>query len=196
MLEYERERLNNRDSEYISIGITENGQRLSAFNIPWEQTAYAFNMKLPDIFLAPEDLNDEKLMEQIRGFHVVGCYVMTPIDDYGFIAGFPELFDIYLANAATLKDLSFLSGLGEWSMLHISGAHLRDLNAIAESAKIQRFFPAYCFSFAGCKIEDISALNSVPLISELIIVGEDDETERRRWRTINADTFRYYKIQE
>ena len=196
MLEYEREQLNNRDSEYISIGITENGQRLSAFNIPWEQTAHAFNMKIPDVFLSPEDLKDEKLMEQIRSFHVVGCYVLTPIDDYSFIAGLPELFDIYLANATKLGDLSFLSGLGEWSMLHISGAHLQDLNAIAESAKIQRFFPVYCFSFAGCKIEDISALNAVPRISELIIVGEDDETERRRWRAINAGTFRYYKIQE
>ena len=127
----------NRDSEYISIGITENGQRLSAFNIPWEQTAHAFNMKIPDVFLSPEDLKDEKLMEQIRSFHVVGCYVLTPIDDYSFIAGLPELFDIYLANATKLGDLSFLSGLGEWSMLHISGAHLQDLTRQSQNKTFQ-----------------------------------------------------------
>ena len=153
MQEYEREQLNNRGSEYISIGVTENGQRISAFNIPWEQTAHAFNMKIPDVFLAPEDLKDEKLMNQIRSFHVVGCYVLTPIDDYSFIAGLPELFDIYLANATKLKNLSFLSGLGEWSMLHISGAHLQDLNAIAESAQIQRFFRSIVLVLPDAKLK-------------------------------------------
>lgn len=195
MLESERERLNNRDSEYLSIGITEGGQRYSSFSVPWEQTAFAFNMKLPEVFLEPEDLKDEKLMEQICSFHVVGCYVLTSIDDYSFISRLPDLFDIYLANATELKNLSFLSELGNWSMLYIDGAHLQDLNAIAESAKIKRFFPAYCFSFVECQIDDISALNSVPRISELIIVGEDVESERLKWSAIPADTFLYY-IQE
>ena len=72
--------------------------------MPWEKTAHAFNMKIPDIYITLEDLSDKELVDKIKSFHVVGCYVFAPLDDYMFIAGLKEVRDIYIANGAGLEN--------------------------------------------------------------------------------------------
>ncbi len=171
MLDKERELLYSRKSEYLSIGITDGGKRITSIHIPWELTAHAFNMQTPDIYIAPEDLKDKELIDKIKSFHVMGCYAFTALDNYGFIAELNEVRDIYIIDGVNIKDLSFLSELGEWQMLHIESAHLKDLEPIYESSKIGRMFPSFCFSFAGCTVDDASALSKVKRISELIIIG-------------------------
>lgn len=180
------------DINYLSIGITKHGQRVFFIPIPWVQTAHAYNMKVPDVFIAPEDLCDHELMEKIMSFHIVGCYVLTSLDDYSFLANLKEARDIFIAEAINLNNLSFLSTLGEWKMLFIEGAHLKDLEPIYQSSEIERMWPAFCLCFANCEVDDTSALNKMSHISELIVMGVDDDDERAKWKDILARTYRYY----
>lgn len=181
MLDEERAELENRQSKYISIGISEGGNdRVGAIPAPWEMTAHAYNMKIPDVFISSEDLYDDDLMEKPRTFHVVGCYIFTQLDDYSFIADFLDMRDIYIIDGVNVKDLSFLSNLKDWRMLHLERAHLKDLKPILQSSLLERLWAGFCLSFAGCTVDDISALCEVKQISELIIIGEDDDAERAK----------------
>ena len=197
MLEEQRTKLENWQSEYISIGISKGGDRpVGTIRIPWEQTSHAFNMKTPDIFISPEDLSDKELMDKIKSYNVIGCYIFTQLDDYSFIAELPNVRDIYIIDGVNIKDLSFLSNLKEWRMLHIERAHLKDLNPIYRSTLYKRLWPGFCLSFAGCTVDDVSALYGVKQISELIVIGEDDDTERTKWKNVKADIHRYYTIKK
>ena len=82
MVTSEREKLRNKDSEYLSIGITLGGVPRMSVGIPWVATAHAYNMRTPDIYLSPEDLHDEELMRGLEAYKVIGCYVWAPLDDY------------------------------------------------------------------------------------------------------------------
>lgn len=196
MLDEERAELENRQSKYISIGISAGGNnRVGAIPVPWEMTAHAYNMKIPDVFISPEDLNDKDLMDKIKSFHVVGCYIFTRLDDYSFIAEFSDMRDVYIIDGVNVKDLSFLSNLKDWRMLHLERAHLKDLRPILQSSLLERMWAGFCLSFAGCTVDDASALYEVKQISELIIIGEDDDAERAKWKRVQAHTHRYYTIQ-
>ena len=195
MLEEQRTELENWQSNYISVGISEGGDsRVGAIPVPWEMTAHAYNMKIPDVFIAPEDLNDKDLMDKIKSFHVVGCYIFTQLDDYSFIAELSDMRDVYIIDGVNVKDLSFLSNLKDWRMLHLERAHLKDLKPILQSSLLERMWAGFCLSFAGCTVDDVSALYEVKQISELIIIGEDDEEERAKWRRVPAHTHRYFTI--
>lgn len=152
-------------------------------------------MKIPDVFISPEDLNDKDLMDEIKSFHVVGCYIFTRLNNYSFIAEFPDMRDVYIIDGVNVKDLSFLSNLKDWRMLHLERAHLKDLKPILQSSLLERMWAGFCLSFAGCTVDDASALYEVKQISELIIIGEDDDAERAKWKRVQAHTHRYYTIQ-
>ena len=201
MLVEERIKLENRESEYliesthISVGISNGGNnRVGAISVPWELTAHAYNMKIPDVFIAPEDLNDKDLMNMIKTFHVVGCYVFTQLDDYSFIAEFEDIRDVYIIDGVNVKDLSFLNNLKNWHILHLERAHLKDLKPILQSSLQKRWLPVFCLSFSECTIDDVSALYEVKQIAELIVVGEDNDEERSKWRSVPAHIHRYYTI--
>ena len=195
MLEEQRTELENWQSNYISVGISKGGDsRVGAIPVPWEMTAHAYNMKIPDVYIAPEDLKDKDLMDKIKSFHVVGCYIFTQLDDYSFIAELSDMRDVYIIDGVNVKDLSFLSNLKDWRMLHLERAHLKDLKPILQSSLLERMWAGFCLSFAGCTVDDVSALYEVKQISELIIIGEDDDAERAKWRKVPAYTHRYFTI--
>lgn len=195
MFDEERKKLEARQSEYISIGISKNGNnRVGAISVPWELTVHAYNMQIPNVFIAPDDLNDKDLMDKIKTFHVLGCYVFTRLDNYNFIADFPEIRDVYIIDGINVKDLSFLSSLKDLRMLHIEHAHLMDLKPIYQSSLLERCLPGFCLSFAECTVDDVSALYELKRISELIVIGEDDDDERAKWRKVPSQTHRYYTI--
>ena len=197
MRDEERRKLEDGQGKGVSIGITDDGSAWGGIiSIPWEKTSHAFNMKTPKVFMAPEDLNDRALMNNLKSAHVLGCYVFTPLSDYSFIAELPEVRDINIRSGNQLSDLSFLSGHRAWNMLHLELARLKDLEPIYQSSLLERRMPGFCLSFAGCEVEDMSALYGVEPISELIIIGEDDNKERIRWRKVPALTHRYYTIQK
>ena len=72
MIESERNKLENRESEYLSIGITQGGVPRTTIGIPWEATAHAFNMRTPNVYLSPEDIQDEEIMGQLESYKVIG----------------------------------------------------------------------------------------------------------------------------
>lgn len=192
MLESERKKLLERSSEYLSIGITEGGTARSITHVPWERTAHAFNMKIPDVYLAPEDLSDKDILKTLHGYRVIGCYIYTPLDNYNFLGTFTELRDLHVECAHKLTDLSFLCSLRECDMLYLEGARLDDLGPLVEVKKSVRgiFGGFHCLGLCDCEIKDPGSLCEVSF-SELIVWSRG---ERERWGKIPANTYKYYEI--
>ncbi|MBQ2920862.1 MAG: hypothetical protein IJE58_06740, partial [Oscillospiraceae bacterium] len=59
MLGSQRQKLTEHTGKYLSIGITEDGAPRRSVWVPWHSTGNAFNMRTPQIYLAPADLTDE-----------------------------------------------------------------------------------------------------------------------------------------
>ncbi len=113
MIEAEKKKLHERSSEYLSIGITKGGEVRSITHVPWEKTVHAHNMKIPDVYISPEDLKNAELLKSLHGYRVIGCYIYTPLDDYNFLGTFTELRDVHVECAQKLTDLGFLRSLRE-----------------------------------------------------------------------------------
>ena len=192
MIESEREKLLAKKSEYLSIGITEGGVPCGTTPIPWEKTVHAHNMKTPDVYLAPEDLEDEEILKTLHGYKVIGCYIYTSLESYAFLASFTEIRDLSIRAASGLENLDFLPELSECGMLYLEGARLDNLDAVAELKKSTRgiFAPVRCLGLCDCEIEDISSLKALSF-SELIVWGKGD---RERWSEIPASTHGYYEL--
>ncbi len=192
MLDIEKKKLLARDNEYLSIGITEDGKPFDVISVPWEKTAHAHNMKLPDVYITPDDLKDEDLLKTLHGYRVIGCYIYSPLDDYSFLSDFTELRDLNIRCADRLTSIAFLSELRECDMLTLEGARLESLNVITDVKKsVKGIFGGFrCLALFDCEIKDISSLCDVSF-SELIVGAKNEEA---RWRKIPAHTFRYYEI--
>lgn len=192
MIESEREKLFNRGSEYLSIGITEGGKERTVTPIPWEMTVHAHNMKLPDVYLSPEDLEDEEILKTLHGYRVIGCYIYTPLKNYSFLSSFTELRDLNILEAENLCDLDFLLPLRECDMLYLEGARLDNLDPLVAIKKsVKGIFGGFrCLALCDCEIKDISSLYGVSF-SELIIWSKN---EKERWSRIPAGTHKYYEL--
>ena len=192
MIESEREKLLGRTSEYLSIGITDGGKAPATTHIPWEKTVHAHNMKTPDVYLAPEDLEDDDVLKTLHGYRVIGCYIYTPLKNYDFISLFTELRDLNIYRGEGIRDLNFLLPLRECDMLYLEGARLDNLNPIAEVKRsVKGIFGGFrCLALCDCEIRDITSLYGVSF-SELIIWSKN---EKERWSKIPAATHRYYEL--
>lgn len=93
MLEEQRERLKNRDGEYLSIGITEGGLPRLAIGVPWNFTFNAYNMQTPNIYISKEVLNDPEIMSEILKHKITGCYISVTLDNYSFLSQFVHFRD-------------------------------------------------------------------------------------------------------
>ena len=167
MLKSEREKLDRSESEFLSIGITENGERHGAIGIPWESTAHAFNMRLPQVYISPDDINDRALMERLTSYKVIGLYIWAHLPDYSFISGFKLLQDVSIKNGDAIEGLDFLSDLTECRMLYLQNARLKDLEVIASlkrnaGAAMGR---VRCLCLDNCRVSDISCLQEQGLLA-------------------------------
>ena len=72
MLESQREVLAQMRKDYLSIGITGDGDIQRVIPIPWQQTSTAYNMRRPQVHISPTDLEDEELMARLEAFQVRG----------------------------------------------------------------------------------------------------------------------------
>lgn len=196
MLESERNKLNNRESEYLSIGITQGGVPRVTIGVPWEATAHAFNMRTPNVYLSPEDLQDEEVMVLIESYKVIGCYIWAPLTDYGFLARFKDLQDINIKNGDAICNLGFLSELYDCRMLYMQNAKLKNLNMIVEVKKnsTAMFGCLRCIGLDNCNIEDLSVFETEKVhFSEFLIWKPEGTNERDRWNRVSAGTKRYYE---
>ena len=192
MIESEKKKLLERNNEYLSIGITEGGEPRDVTSVPWERTSHAFNMKIPDVYIFPEDLHDEEMLKTLHGYRVIGCYIYAPLDNYDFLGEFTEIRDLYIECGEGLTDISFINNLCECDMLYLEGASLKNLDQVVEMKKKARglFGGIRCLGLFGCKIEDVSSLFTVSF-SEFLVWSTG---EAERYKDVPAGTNRYYEI--
>ena len=194
MLQSEREKLYNRESEYLSIGISENGEGYGMHPVPWDYTANAYKMKLPKIYISKKDLLDEKLMAKICEFKVHGCYIFCPLENYDFLNRFTDMSDLNIYQAYNLENLSFLKRFKECRMLFVSKAHLKDINDVVGP---EPYFMAKpnCLALYDCIVDDISYLKDKKVtFNELVICNPKSRDERGRWNGLYR--VKYYDMRE
>lgn len=199
MIGSQRDKLKNKTSEYLSIGITIGGEPRNTIGVPWVATAYAFNMRTPTVYLSPEDLNDEEILGLLESYKVIGCYIWAPLDDYSFLARFKDLEDINIKNGDAILNLDFLSELYECKMLYLQNAKLNNLNVIVDVKKNSKtmFGCLRCIGLDNCEVEDLSVFETEKVhFSEFLIWKPEGSNERDRWGVVSAGTRRYYEFKE
>ncbi len=198
MLKNQREVLENHKSECISIGITKTGDSYAMIPVPWENTASAYNMKIPNVYISKDDLNNPEIVEKIKQYKVIGLYIDVPLDDYSFLKDFPDIMDLNILNAANVLDLSFLESLTQCRMFYIEGAKLKNLNSIVriKTEEINKNIfdlSLVNIGLCNCNIEDISGIdNQKFFFSEFLVWG--NKNEEHRWKNIRAGNFNFFEL--
>ena len=224
MIESQRDKLNTFPHRCVSIGITAEGQPVRSSWVPWHYTANAFNMRTPDLFITPEDLEEDWLWEWMNARKVNGCYIFCPLPDYSFLSRLPHLEDITIHKGGALRDLGFLRSTKDWFQLHIEDAVLENLDdLLPEFEPLPEDFPeafpdltperirilqrasqkvsihSYCVCLSGCTVKDISALCSPDIrLSELVILAPEGSNDQERWKAVNCGKYSYfeYRVKE
>lgn len=175
MTEKERKKYDSLKSEFLNIGITNDGKSIDVIGIPWKKTSNAFKMHTPDIYFEYDDICRE--LDRLRTLEVWGCYVFDKVGDLDFIRSLKELRDIYISDASDLTDLDFLRDNDNWHMLYLKNANLKNLDFLRN---LKSRLQALCLCFEECSVEDLSALDGLNLrVSEFIVVG--DGADRDKW---------------
>lgn len=196
MIDSQWKKLNSYTSEYLSIGITIGGEPQNSIWVPWESTAHAYNMRTPNVYLAPDDLTDNKIMNLLETYKVIGCYIWAPLEDYSFLTHFKDLEDISIKNGDSIRELEFLSGLSECRMLYLQNATLKNLNVLIDAKKNSKAMLGClrCIGLDNCDVEDLSVFETEKVhFSEFIIWMPEGSNERNKWNIVSAATKRYYE---
>ena len=191
MTESQRQFLREYSKKYLSIGITADGKPRRSVWVPWELTGNAMNMRTPDLYFSPEELQDEALWEELKRFHIVGCYIFCPLDDYGFLYRLTELQDLNIYKGGALRDLRFLRTMPEWFQLHVEDAVRTDLNDLFPDGP-RKGILSCCICLSGCQVADLSALENVRL-SELVILMPEGTNDKDRWKAVRCGKYTYHE---
>ena len=193
MLDTQREKLRSHPHKYLSIGITADGSPRSSGWIPWDSTANAFNMRTPQVFLAPGDLTDEALWAELSRYHIHGCYIYCPLTDYSFLERLPGLQDITIHKGGALRDLRFLRKMEDWFQLHVEDALLENLEDLFPDG-LRKGIHSYCVCLSGCTVKDLSALTQPGIrLSELVILAPQGSNDRERWKAVRCGKYTYHE---
>lgn len=199
MLDTEKQKLLNRDSDYISIGITSGGIPKGAISVPWVHTAHAYNMKIPDVYIAPEDLQDPFIMDKLESLQVIGCYIWVSLLDYSFLLRLPHIRDLNIMYGDAIENLDFLRELKECSMFFLKNARIKNLDVILDMKQNGNFsvFGGFrCVGLYNCLVEDLSRFEKEKhSFSEFLIWNIKQRNEREKWKVVSASTWRYYEIE-
>ena len=191
MTESERQFLREYSKKYLSIGITADGKPRRSVWVPWELTGNAMNMRTPDLYFSPEELQDEALWEELKRFHIVGCYIFCPLDDYGFLYRLTELQDLNIYKGGALRDLRFLRTMPEWFQLHVEDTVLENLDDLFPDGP-RKGILSCCICLSGCQVVDLSALENIRL-SELVILMPEGTNDKDRWKTVRCGKYTYHE---
>lgn len=193
MIDSQRASLENRTGQYLNIGITEGGMPRMSIRVPWKRTASAYNMRIPDVYLAPEDLGDPEIMALLEKFCIRGCYIFVTLPDYHFLRNFRDIWDLHIYNGVGITDISFMQELKEWSHFYLEDACLENLEALFPKDGKRRL-RSYCLGLVNCRVNDISALEQENVrLSELYILQPEGTNERDRWKHVHASDYSYYE---
>lgn len=194
MLESQKQKLENYNSEYLNIGITQDGSPRNVIQVPWHYTASAFNMKTPHIYLCAEDMKDPQIIELLQKYHVLGCYIFDPLEDYSFIGNFKELWDVHIENGHNITNLSFMEELEDWFMFYLENACLENLDSLFPRNHKKDQFHSYCVGFVDCKVDDLRALAECDLhLFEQLVVYPKGANQKERWNCVQSHRYTYYE---
>lgn len=196
MRKEEKEKLLNYRSEYISIGITDDGIAYNAFSIPWESTANAYNMRLPDAFITPDDLNNEEIMNLILSKKVIGFYCWSALETFDFVSSFSDIEDINIFKGENLVNLDFVRPLKELRMLFIKGANLDNIDAVLNLPQSKRQISHMkSIGLYNCEVKDISRFSEKEhKFNEFLVWNKREKRERKKWMAISALKRKLYEI--
>lgn len=195
MLAQQREKLDQYPHKYISIGITETGEPYGSYPVPWEITANAFNMKIPDVYLAKADLADGEIMSRLRELVVCGCYIYCPFEDYSFLEEFSGMKDLNIFEAYHLRDLSFLKKFKNCILLFIAKAQLKNLDDIVVRRGEEYEACPDNLALYDCTVDNLDILERTNCwFHELIVFNPADRNERERWGKIRKA--KYYELRK
>ena len=185
------------ENAYMSIAINADGAPVRGGFVPWERTASAFNMNVPIVTLAADDLLDDRIMDALRRCDLAGCYIFTALSDHSFIADFTGLRDLFICHGKQIQDLSFVRHLSELFMFYLEDASLPDLKPLIDVCNEGESLPGKCFGFRNCNVADASSLSEVNFIlSELLVWPVDGDT-RERWKpSRKPGIFKFYERQK
>ena len=196
MRKEEKEKLLNHKSEYISIGITDDGVAYNGFSIPWESSANAYNMWLPHVFITPDDLNNEEIMNLIFSKKVIGCYCWSALEDFDFVSAFLDIEDVNIFKGENLTNLDFIRPLKEFRMLFIKDTILDNIDAVLDSPQIKREFPHMkSIGLYNCEVKDISRFSEKEhKFNEFLVWNKREKLERKKWMAVSALKRKVYEI--
>lgn len=195
MLDSQLHILRTHSGKYISIGITAGGAPRRSIPVPWKHTCNAFNMRTPDVYLSPADLDDPEIRTLLDRFIVFGCYIFDQLDDCSFIARFPGLEDVFIFEGRCVSDLSFMEKVPEWRQFFLKDARVPTLAPLF-STDMERIITSRCVCFVNCEVDDSSAMEQQNiLLSELVIIRPKGSNERNRWTKVHAATRSYYEFE-
>ena len=193
MTEQDRKFLRSYSKKYISIGITADGRGRRSVWVPWQSTGNAMNMRTPDLYFSPEELLDEALWAELKRFHIVGCYIFSPLDDYGFLTRLTEMQDLNIYKGGALRSLSFLRQMPEWFHLHIEDAVLENLDDLFPNGLRKGIFST-CVCLSGCTVRDHSALTQPDVrLSELVVLMPEGSNAKARWTDVRCGKYTYHE---
>lgn len=193
MLTEYKEKMDQYPHKYISIGITKTGEGYGNYPVPWDTTGNAYNMKIPDVYLAKEDLADEEIMSRLRELVVCGCYIYCPLEDYSFLEAFHGMMDLNIFEAYRLQDLSFLKKFKNCNLLFIAKAHLKNLDEIVVQRGVGYEARPQNLALYDCTVDSLDILETTDCwFHELIVYNPADRNERDRWKNIRKA--KYYEI--
>lgn len=191
MTEADRKFLREYSKTYISIGVTADGKPRRSVWVPWERTGNAMNMRTPDLYFSPEELRDETLWAELGRFHIVGCYIFCPLEDYSFLFRLTELQDLNIYKGGALRDLRFLRQMPDWFQLHVEDAVLSDLGDLFPDGP-RKGVHSICVCLSGCTVADVSVPEGVYL-SELVILMPQGSADKDRWKDIRCGKYTYHE---
>ena len=198
MTEQDRQFLRGYSKKYISIGITADGRGRRSVWVPWQNTGNAMNMRTPDLYFSPEELLDEALWEELKRFHIVGCYIFCRLDDYGFLPRLTDMQDLNIYKGGALRDLRFLRQMPEGFQLHIEDAGLENQDDLFPDGLRKGIF-SFCLCLSGCTVRDHSALTQPDgRLAELVILMPEGSNDRDRWADVRCGKYSYfeYRVKE
>ena len=197
MLTEQKSRLESMAGGTLSIGISAGGQPRKSIGVPWKHTGNAYNMRTPDLWLAPEDLRDPTVEEKLKASSVIGCYSFVPLGDYSFLSKFPDLQDLRLRGNKARMDLSFLESLKDWFLLYIEDAQLEDLSPAFPENWRDKGLHSYCVGFVGCDVTSLEPMVRDEIyLSELLVCQPEGTGDKSRWKAVRAGTYRYFEYKE
>ena len=196
MRKEEKEKLLNHKSEHISIGITDDGVAYNGFSIPWESTSNAYNMRLPNVFITHDDLNDEEIMGMILSRKVIGCYCWSSLENFDFVSHFSDIEDVNIFKGEKLKNIDFVKSLKELRMLFIGNAMLDNIGAILQIPKSDRqFIRMMNIGLYNCEVKDLSTfLEKEHKFHEFLVWNKKEKLERKKWGVVSALKKKVYEI--